>query len=206
MEDVSLNFVNIFKQRGIPFAGAGPLALERFDRHPPELKSSIFHRLNTLYELYNSADLENENLRIDSRMAWRYSRENGLRAPADLFSKIERDWIIEIYSLEGSLCFTGLKYFENVSYTLFDIFTYPWFELFERDEEIQRQMIENMISIASHKTEFVPDWPENEVREIFSENRFRFMQKFKLCSPLFDPQGRTSHFLAACVVKPLSFS
>ncbi|NJL24241.1 MAG: hypothetical protein HC902_03040 [Calothrix sp. SM1_5_4] len=76
-------------------------------------------------------------------------RELGLRPTADLFGELDKSDIIEIYSEEHIQLFRTFNMFECISYSLDELFSYEWWDLFQRDPAITEQLTQVAISLAT---------------------------------------------------------
>lgn len=125
----------------------------------------------------------------DRQLLWNTLRKLKAVPPSDIIDKIGSQDVIEIYNTEFIQIFRNLNYFDISSYTLIDVFTHQWDELYERaDAHIGQQMMNVAVSVISGqaKTTFACPVDPHVLLERFSEEKLRLSMIPGFVSPLFD--------------------
>lgn len=180
--------------------------LPLFSKLPPDAKQAIVAQLEAQTELILSAEPSREDYSYNRRMAWSQIRQLGLVLCSDVFEKLEDDDIIEIWDASGKQLFRsfhGLKFF---SYTLEELYSYPFFELFERespDLEVAYGTVFSKLISGETRTTVAVDIPPHVVREKRSRRKRTALMTPKYVSPLKNKQGQVVAFFHTCSAKAL---
>jgi|GEM_PF-2929310 PAS domain-containing protein len=139
------------------------------------------------------------------RSAWNAVKRNGLVICSDVFSKIDREDIIEIWNLEGKqlfLSFHALRYF---SYTLEELRTLPFWELFDRDVRYEALFAEEYVRLlkSDMKTTYKVNIPTHIVKEKRSKCGYVSEVTPKYMSPLKARDGRVVAVIYTCSARRL---
>ncbi len=164
-------------QRNLPF----------FSLLPNEKKIAVISNIKFYYELCLEQVAEGYSLKDNPSFIWRAFRHFGYTPTSDLFAQIENHHIIEIYTDEGIQVFRNLKYFEYCSYTLEELYTLEWYNLYERSLEMQSMAFESISKIfkGEQLTNFNPEMPKHIVKELQSSERLVMEYGLDLMGPLF---------------------
>ncbi len=108
--------------------------------------------LENLCSVYNTMVYEGQDIRSSLSVIWGAFRVLGLVPPSNLFDKIQSDDIIEIYGFNGLQMFANLRFYEICSYTLEDIYSLTWEELWQRDENATKS-ISAVVDNVEHSSE-----------------------------------------------------
>lgn len=65
---------------------------------------------------------------------WRALKSFGLQPPEDLFEKLEEDSCIEVYDQNGIWIYGNIQFYGITSYSLADLYEFPWHALWHRGE------------------------------------------------------------------------
>ena len=125
------------------------------------------------------------------------------RAPESFFRELrmhpnERGLILEIYDRESTLIYCNSIYFQLVrGLTLEEVFTAPWFDLFERDHRITEAYVEmhRRILTGEMATGGPCNIPAHEVRELQSRLRAGKIIQPKWICPVLDRNEVVSGFV-----------
>lgn len=130
---------------------------------------------------------------------WIALKEFGFTPSSDLFQYLKNDRIIEIHNLDGQQVYRNLYFFKFCSYTLEELYSIPWVELFSRPEKNIHQMVsfvQKMSSTKIHKTVKVTEIEPHELVEIRSALKIKSFYEPLYYSPLFDKYGNVTAGLA----------
>jgi len=154
---------------------------------------------------YLSAETERITPHQESQILWRLLRSEKLKFAEDLFTKISDKDIIEIYTLDFKQFFANSTFMVNCSYDLSDLSAYPWPALFERPEEITRQIIEQTNAVIANPIKQTIEYNvEPHIgREVFSTEKQSLLIKMGVVSPLFDANDNLVGVVATLEPKPL---
>lgn len=123
--------------------------------------------------------------------------ELGLTACADLYERLRADELILIWNLHGKQVYRSANSLKYWSYTVDQLQSIPYYELFERDPEIDkmyRAILEDIVAGRVQDT-FEVKIPTHVVREKRSKKRWRTRLTPRLVSPLRDGSHRVVAFV-----------
>lgn len=149
----------------------------------------------TLAEVRNFRELCQESVqpegiaKNDRQLLWNTLRKLKAVPPSDIIDKIEDQDVIEVYNTQFIQIFRNLNYFDISSYTLVEVFTHQWDELYERENpNIGQQMMNVALSVISGKARatFPCGVDSHVLKERFSEEQLRLNMIPGYVSPLFD--------------------
>lgn len=102
-------------------------------------------------------------------------------------SRFRDDDIIEIYDSSGVQICRSWSYFKNCSYSLIDLLTFSWGELYSRPRLIEKNLLAKMTQLFSKESKtFDYNLPEYVISEKFSRKKYSFLFSMKYASPLQD--------------------
>lgn len=130
---------------------------------------------------------------------WIALKEFGFTPSSDLFQYLTNDRIIEIHNLEGQQVYRNLYFFKFCSYTLEELYSLPWVDLFWRPEVNAKQMVDfvfKMSQSTNKKTIQITDIDPHQTLETQSKFKMRLFYKPLYYSPLFDRKGNVIAGLA----------
>jgi hypothetical protein len=129
------------------------------------------------------------SVREDRKMLWSLMQRLQLRPTSDLFSRLNDSDVVEIYLVpEFIQVFRSFRFFELCNYSLDDLLSRPWWELYDRKEHITTSafdMINRMISSSDPGTTYYNLGPHILI-ERDSSKRYRSLQELRFFSPLWD--------------------
>ena len=132
------------------------------------------------------------DLRSTRTFVWRAFREFGLTPNASLFDSMTEDHVVEIYDLNNIQIFRNFRFFEFCSYTLEDVYTRPWTELFIRKDEAQSERLlafaKKLVASNSRDT-FFPDAGLQNTHEADSELRYQVDLEVEASALLFNERS-----------------
>lgn len=161
--------------------------LPYFSKLSIEKKKYAIEQLRFYQDLCHSQLAEGYKINDSLSFTWRAFRKLGLVPNSDLFSHITNDDIVEIYSKDHVQLFRNFAFFDCCSYTLEELYTYEWWSLFERDEEITQKILKETHRVFSGEVEgtFVPDVPKHALREARSAERFSLSCEIRRMAPVY---------------------
>ena len=155
--------------------------------------------LSALVEVLGAYPAENV-YDINLRSAWNAVKNNNLVICSDIFDKIDKEDIIEIWDLEGRQIFRSFHALRYFSYTIEELTSYPFYELFERSIEIEAAYAAEFVRILKGEVQatYQLQIPPHIVRERISVRKNTSIITPKYVSPLKDKHGRIVAFFHTC--------
>ncbi|MBX2986970.1 MAG: hypothetical protein KF802_03645 [Bdellovibrionaceae bacterium] len=152
-------------------------------------QQELLKALAGYYELVSGAlSSDPEALNSESRLLRQVIRNMNLIISESVYSLIEKDDIIEIYSKDLVQVYRGMGFMSICNYTLLELLTHEFHELYERSQQINGMMFEAVGRVAEvdmHEGLPVSNIPKHLMRELFSEDRGVFQVEFRYMFPLF---------------------
>lgn len=139
-----------------------------------------------------------DDLRANSRALWHTLRVLKLHGSDTLFSNLESEDAIELYSSDGIQLWRNCRVMEVCSYSLEEIYSLSWLERYERDPQIAAEVmshVELTLSGGRGKVVEVPV-PAHIIRESCSEEKIALRVRHKTLHAISDQAGHTTAFLA----------
>lgn len=173
-------------------------SLPHFSRHSDSQKAEILHALRAYCEALQEVSKFDDNIDM-GRFVWRFLLSLGITPSDDLFTTLENEKFIQIYNKENLQIFRSLRCFERCSFTLEELSSKPWYELWERDS----LFFYALTGLGTKLIHFIKptklrlDFPYHTVREVNSECNFEFRYKLKSVSVL----TRHKHPQAAVLIE-----
>lgn len=130
--ETSEQFVNMAMVDGFNLIPYVDPELPYFLALPDKEQDLILQQLEFMIQIGNQLHSEKRSVR-GSQYAWAFCKALGLLPPHDLYARIPEDTVIEIYDANHKLIFACLDFFEIVSYSLEELYSRPWMDLFVRD-------------------------------------------------------------------------
>lgn len=158
---------------------------------PADLQIQTLKTFSVYSEVATEMIAANESLASEHRFLWRMIQKLKLHPTKDLFSILEKDDIIEIYSVPDFIqIFRNMSFFSRCSYTLDEILCRPYWELFKREESVTAAIMRTAGGLAASKNPMTIayDVPSHILEEIDSQSRFRCIVENKYLSPLFNAE------------------
>lgn len=176
-----------------PYKGSFPS--ERFLAMPEARKQGLYDTFSLYYD--TCASTLQTGQRDDRTMAWSMLLPLQLTPLSDVFSHIQKGDIIEIYNEHSIQVYRSFTFFKLVSYTLEELFTYEWWELYRRPQAINDRMFAlggQLFTADKHET-IVEGVSSHVVEEIFSDRRKQAKITEVLLSPLIGRDNRVAGFI-----------
>lgn len=146
--------------------------------------SDIRSYLKICLETVNSGNA----LSNSRQLTWKALQELGLLPTSDLFTKMSDEHVIAIYNSENKQIFRNLKFFDVSSYSLEDLYCRSWYDLYCRDKECEKIIMQNSISVFRGERDmcFNPQVPEHILSELDSPFKFDIKINVEYLSPLYN--------------------
>lgn len=160
-------------------------SLPSFSRHSDSQKAEIIRGIRAYCEALQDVCKFDDNIDM-GQFVWRFLLRLGIAPSEDLFTTLENEKFIQIYNPDQFQIFRSLRCFERCSFTLEELTSRSWYELWERDS----LFFYALTGLATKLIQFMKpgllrlDFPYHTVREVESECLFDFRYKIKSVSVL----------------------
>lgn len=160
-------------------------SLPHFNRHSEGAKAEIVRGIRAYCEALQDVCKFDDNIDM-SQFVWRFLLRLGIAPSDDLFTTLENEKFIQIYNADSLQIFRSLRCFERCSFTLEELTSRPWYDLWERDN----LFFYALTGLGTKLIQFMRpamlrlDFPYHTVREVGSECLFEFRYKIKAVSVL----------------------
>jgi hypothetical protein len=153
----------------------------------------IVEVLEKICSIYQAVLNEKQNIRNASSVIWMAFKALDIVPPSDFFDKVSSDDVVEIYSSDGLHRFANFKFFELCSYTLEQIYTLPWTEMWSRPDSAIESIKSHVIKVLhpDQRCTFLVNDEAHVVTEISSPFKWQIHYRPKYFAPLLDKTSRT---------------
>lgn len=172
----------------------------RFTDLPEPVQNAILDNLRDSISITERAIKTGVNIEKETRaLTWWALLKLKLRPRSDLFSHLNDSDIIEIYDANNIQVFRTFNMFQCISYTLEELFTYQWFELFKRDQNVTDQLVSMATQLLNAETSDIifPELPPHFIEDLFGPRRTCSEIQTRLGAPLYTPQNKVGGYLSA---------
>lgn len=149
---------------------------------------------NLELSIEKTKDQENLNL----SQLWTFLADNKLNYPPDLFDYITKGDILEVYNNENKQIFRSYNFFCHCTYTLDELFSTPWPELYYRDPiyilEYMR-LLSNLIEKNSKEILKVTTVPPHWVSQLKTHRKTSHYIQTKIICLVYDAQNKIRGYI-----------
>lgn len=166
--------------------------LPAFSMQSLEAKQRIIDNLSIYLKICEQTLSMGQDLSDPVTLTWNAIKQFGFRPTSDLFSHITKDNVVEIHDPKGIQIFRNFTFYHYCSYSLEELYCYPWEKLYHRDETVVHGLLKLLGDIYSGKikTTVATDLPSHIIHEIYSPFKFNINAEVNYISPLFDEYSR----------------
>ncbi len=169
--------------------------LPHFSALPAEHKEIVTKSLEDIYHIYSSIEQESKDIADSKTVLWYTIKRLGLRPGSDLFATIKDTDIIEIHTPALQI-FRNLNFFRLCSYSIEEVTSIHWTELFYRDQKYTDQIIACGANVFTKQqsvmtTAIEPHYTE----ELMSELKLNVHYNMKAMYPLFDTSNASKRYV-----------
>ncbi|KYG67729.1 hypothetical protein AZI87_00125 [Bdellovibrio bacteriovorus] len=159
--------------------------LPHFQACSYEKMQEIVTSITFFKELCEEQIAEGYKLKDNSSFVWRAFRKLDFIPRADVFNHMTDENLVEIYSVDNKQLYRNFKFFECCSYTLEELYSVEWWNLYERNAAMTMKIFDLGVKVATGEIpdSHVPDIEPHLLKEV-KEDGQSFMQQVKLISPL----------------------
>lgn len=191
--DLSTRIARFGKSIGISIVPFRDPQLPYFSRLASAQKKSILTDLQNFGDICELTVQSGASLRDNGQLIWNCLRKFNLRPTSDLFQFIPDGNVVEIHSTENKQIFCSFSFYHCCSYSLEELHSFPWNQLYSRDEESNEYLIG--IAAAMFRGELKGVVPmtvkPHKIRELYSQQGFEIEAQMKYLAPLYgDTSGQ----------------
>ncbi|WP_413557605.1 hypothetical protein [Bdellovibrio sp. HCB209] len=172
-----------------------------FDRLPQEAQLPTYNSLAEWIEFFKMHSAEG---RIsDKQFLWRYLSIFRWKTHPDFFSLVDDDTSFEVHNLDGHQTYRSMSLMDCCSYTLDELVSIPWYELFTRDQSITDCDLKFQQSLAEGTlvhTDLDGVIATHQVSENFGFDKMVLTIKPLYLSPIYDMDGNVVGVISALKV------
>lgn len=171
------------------YSGSGP---SHFANLSNDKKEATLVHFSKYVEVLGDAVDNGVRLRDDRKLLWRAFGVYGMRPLADLLTyESGDDDVVEIYNRDSVQIFRNVHFFRVCSYTIDDVISRPFYELYRRDGDITYKILETASELLAGKytSTYWYDLPPHRLDEIDSPGRFLALVENRFLSPLHGADG-----------------
>lgn len=174
-------------------------SLPYFSRLATGHQIEINRHVRTYFEICLEMTTGGESLRDTPSLLWRMLSRLKLAPTEDLFNQFGQEHVVEIYNDSNVQIFRNFRFFEICSYSLEELFSRQWWELFRRDDQMTQRLF--LLASKIFSGEFTgsvrPNIATHIVEEVASSLSFRVETDFECASPLVGG----SKVVAVCAIE-----
>lgn len=169
-----------------------------FDRLPKELQAPCANMLAEWVEFF---EMHVSDARIsDKQFLWRFMSRFRFKTHPDFFASVDDDTSFEVYNIEGHQTFRSISLMDCCSYSLDELVSIPWFELFQRDQSITDKYLSyqgKLVDGTLEHTNLDGIIETHKVYEIFGFDKLVLTMKPLYLSPMYDMDGNMVGVISA---------
>lgn len=128
----------------------------------------------------------------------------GLKTSKRFFETLERDDLVEIYTLDHFQIFRTFNFYKLSNYSLEDILLNEWYKLYKRPAHVTDQLMAHVNLHLEQNLEYSEfDIEPHIMSEIFAQPKGTFLTKFKSLTTTYDLEGQRTGFACSMSAKAL---
>jgi hypothetical protein len=157
-----------------------------FDKLSVEEQNYNLNHLRNYVETCEEVHRENHSLADSPFFLMKIFRKLGLRPVDDILEKIIANDVVEIYNSRNTQIFRNINFFKISSYTLDDLMSRPWWQLYKRKDEVIRSIFYygSEVFSGSIRETIIPNVETHYLEEIDSNAYYKMNVDIKYMSPL----------------------
>jgi len=189
--------INSLGDHGYNFQVSTKNSLHRLDHLDEASFLRVQDFVSTYFNLLQDANISPEkavyNLDNEKALLSACARRLGVVFHSDVIDKITTEDVIEVYNHDLIQIYRSLSFFNLCSYSLTDLLTNEFYELYERSVQVNSHLIKagEILQARPYSLEPVDlsDIPRHLMREKLSEQKISFFVEFKKMYPIYTISG-----------------
>lgn len=153
-----------------------------------EFYNELKFNISYMEEMISNSKNFNDFLELNNELSFikrSLNRRNLVLGDSSIDSLIKDSDIIEVYDSSGVQICRSWSYFKMCSYSLPELLTYSWSELYLRPKFVENKLKDIALSLFSSKSTTVTyDIPKYLINEKFSRGKNSFLFLMKFASPV----------------------
>ena len=192
------------RKLNIPLSPYRDPNLPHFSALPGEHKEIVVKSLEDIFEIYSSIEQESKDIADSKTVLWFTIKRLGLRPSSDLFTSIKDSDIIEIHTPTLQI-FRNLNFFRLCSYSIEEISSIHWTDLFYRDQRYTDQIIACGATVFTNQESVMTTSIQPHVtEELMSDLKLNVHYNMKAMYPLFDTADASKRYVLIQIEGQLS--
>lgn len=179
-----VELASLLKCLGIEMRAYDNPQMNYFTKLSPAQQATVTQALEAYVGALRSEYLENDF--SNERFVLQFLFRMGIVPPSDLHDTLDKEKYIQIYNADQIQIFRSLSCYDRCSFTLEQLTTHTWFDLWERDSLFYYACF-GLAATALKIVKFTKlrlSFPYHRVTEINSANEFSFDYRIKSLSAL----------------------
>lgn len=173
------------------------------DRDPKRVATATKTLLD-FSSLIDSASQEKINVSESKDFFSYFLKATGLACPQNYMDSLTKDLeIVEAYDLDHVQLFRNFTFMRVCGYSLADVLTYEWPELFERSQIITEAVIAGALKAVEKNQTVAYEVQVHYMKERFSESRRVHRVDFQHVAPLNDKHGQPVGYVISSHAKTI---
>jgi len=148
----------------------------------------------TIQQIINNIELSIEKEKkekdpLNINQLWTFLVSNKLKYPINLFDHITEGDILEVYDTQNKQIFRSYEFFKHCTYSLDELFSIPWNELYYRDPKYITEYMRLLSILMENKSKdvlVVKTVPPHWVSQIHSNRKISHFLQTKIICLLYD--------------------
>lgn len=166
--------------------------------HEDQINDLFISLQQTIENLELSVEKTKNQDNLNLNQLWSFLAENKLKYPIDLFDYITKGDIIEVYDNENKQVFRSYDFFRHCTYSLDELFSTPWPELYYRDPihiaEYMR-LLSTLIEKNSKEILTVTTVPPHWVSQLKTHRKTSHYLQTKIICLVYDAQDKIKGYI-----------
>ncbi len=162
----------------------------------------IESNLQALHRVWLKCEIESVDPWNDVEFLTLSMRSLGLSFPQDFTTKMRTEDLVEGYDQDRYQVFRNMRFMETSSYSLMEIQSYEWPELFHREHKITESLLKYSDTVLwENNCTVALNIPEHSICEIKTKSSQVCTVQFRHMAPLFFGPNRRFGVLVSCRAK-----
>lgn len=166
-------------------------------------KQEILKRFSTYHRNCRDLHMSGISLRDNIAVLSHCLKRSNLFAKNDIREFISNEHMVEVYNLENVQIFRSINFFDYCNYTLLDLLSREWMELYERLSSITESIFREIHSSVAAKEFRLFDTPAHVMKEKYAKPCGVFRTDLLSCCPVYSAPELVSGYLLALDVTEL---
>lgn len=195
----ALQMHSIAEKLGTPFRVFSDLDNIKLLKLPDSEFTAIANRLKVYRDVFQMASEQKElfNAVQEKQLLWFALRSLRLAPPCEFFNNLKNDYIVEVY-MGTRQVYRTFNYYSLCSYSLDELETTPWDQLFKReDPTIVERILADVATALRERRTVYSNIPQHPVTEASSALLNEVMYKLECIVPLTDLDNDAQDCFAA---------